>query len=100
MRIAQPLNEYLAGEGASRKSEQVSLSKEALEALQALKQACMNSPALALPIILKIFYLKQMLLRRDWGQFFPRNKKMDSSTQWPMAARHSPHRRRTTILLS
>ena len=36
-RIAQPLNEHLAGEGASRKLEQVSLSKEALEAFQALK---------------------------------------------------------------
>ena len=31
-RITQPLNEHLAGEGASRKLEQVSLSKEALEA--------------------------------------------------------------------
>ena len=31
-KIAQPLNEHLAGEGTSRKSEQVSLSKEALEA--------------------------------------------------------------------
>ena len=35
--IAQPLNEYLAGKGASRKPEQVSLSKDALEAFQALK---------------------------------------------------------------
>ena len=32
--IAQPLNKHLAGEGASRKSEQVSMSKEALEAFQ------------------------------------------------------------------
>ena len=46
-RIAQPLNEHLAGEGASRRSDQVSLSKEALEAFRALKQACMNSPVLA-----------------------------------------------------
>ena len=45
--IAQPLNEYLAGEGASRKSEWVSLSEEALEAFRVLKQACMNSPVLA-----------------------------------------------------
>ena len=36
-KIAQPLNEHLAGEGASRKSERVSLSMEALEAFQALK---------------------------------------------------------------
>ena len=35
--IAQPLNEHLAGEGTSRKSEWVSLSKDALEAFQALK---------------------------------------------------------------
>ena len=45
--IAQPLNEHLAGEGASRKSEWVSLFKETLETFQALKQACMNSPVLA-----------------------------------------------------
>ena len=32
--IAQPLNEHLAGEGASRKSEWVSLSEEALEAFK------------------------------------------------------------------
>ena len=31
--IAQPLNEHLAGEGASRKLQQVSLSEDALEAL-------------------------------------------------------------------
>ena len=45
--IAQPLNEHLAGDGASQKSEQVSLSKEALKAFEALKQACMQSPVLA-----------------------------------------------------
>ena len=42
--IAQPLNEHLVGEGASRKLERVSLSKEALEAFERLKQACMDSP--------------------------------------------------------
>ena len=35
--IAQPLNEHLTGEGASRKSEQLSFSEDALEAFQALK---------------------------------------------------------------
>ena len=35
--IAQPLNEHLVGEGASRKLQQVSLSEDALEAFQALK---------------------------------------------------------------
>ena len=45
--IAQPLNEHLTGEGASRKSEWVLLSEDALEAIQALKQACMSSSILA-----------------------------------------------------
>ena len=45
--IAQLLNEHLAGEGASRKLEQVLLSEDAVEAFQALKQACMSSPILA-----------------------------------------------------
>ena len=35
--IAQPLNEHLAGEGASRKSKWVLLSEDTLEAFQVLK---------------------------------------------------------------
>ena len=34
-----------------------------------------------------------MPLRRVWEQFFPRNRKMDSFTQWPMAAGCSPHKK-------
>ena len=56
--IAQPLNEHLAGEGASRKSEWVSLSEGALEAFQALKQACMSTPILAFTDYTKDFLLK------------------------------------------
>ena len=56
--IAQPLNKHLAGEGASRKSEQVSLPEEALEAFGALKQACMNSPVLAFANYTKDFLLE------------------------------------------
>ena len=58
--IVQPLNEHLAGEGASQKSEQVSLSKEALGAFKALKQACMKSPVLAFAN-----YTKDILLETD-----------------------------------
>ena len=79
--IAQPLNKHLAGEECSRKSEWVSLSKEALEAFWALKQACMNSPVLAFANYTKDFLLKTDASLRDWGQFFPRNKRMDGSTQ-------------------
>ena len=35
--ISQPLNEHLAGDGASRELQQVLLSEDALEAFQALK---------------------------------------------------------------
>ena len=56
--IAQPLNEHLNGEGASRKSEWVLLSEDALEAFQALKQACMSSPILAFDNYTKDFLLK------------------------------------------
>ena len=56
--IAQPLNEHLARQGASRKSEWVSLSKITLEAFQALKKACMNSPVLAFADYTKDFLLK------------------------------------------
>ena len=47
-----------SGEGTSRKSEWVSISKDALEAFQALKQACMTSPILAFADYTKDFLLK------------------------------------------
>ena len=56
--IAQPLNEHLAGEGASGKLEWVSLSEDALEAFQALKQACMSSPILGFANYTKEFLCK------------------------------------------
>ena len=65
--IAQPLNEHLAGEGASRKSEQVSLSEEALEAFEALKQACMNSPVLAFADYTKDFLLEMDASKEGLG---------------------------------
>ena len=45
--VAQPLSKHLAGEGASRKSEWVLLSEDALKAFEALKQACITAPILA-----------------------------------------------------
>ena len=58
VRIAQPLHDYLAGKGANRKLEWMSLSKGALEAFQTLKQACMNSPVLAFTDYAKDFLLE------------------------------------------
>ena len=56
--IGQPLNKHLAGEGASQKSEQVSLSEKALNMFEALKQACMQSPVLAFADYTKDFLLE------------------------------------------
>ena len=80
-RIAQPLNEHLAGEGACRKAEQVSLSEEALKAFKMLKQACMNSQVLAFANYSKEFLLETdaskeglgavLSQKQDDGQFHP-----------------------------
>ena len=56
--ITQPLNEHLAREGASRKSEWVLLLEDALEAFQAFKQSCMSSPILAFADYTKDFLLE------------------------------------------
>ena len=56
--IAQPISEDLAGEGGSRKSEQVSLTEDALKAFEALKQAYMTAPILAFPHSTKLFLLE------------------------------------------
>ena len=60
MCITQLLNEQLAGEGASRKLEWVSLLEDASKAFNALKQACMCSPILAFTD-----YTKEFLLETD-----------------------------------
>ena len=60
VQIAQPLNEHLAGEGASQKLERVTLSEGALKAFEMLKRACMNNPVLAFAD-----YTKEFLLETD-----------------------------------
>ena len=89
VRIAQLLNKHLAREGVRRKLEQVLLSEDALEAFQALKQACMNSPVLAFADYTKDFLLKMDASKEGLGAVLSqRNKQMDSFIQKPMAARH------------
>ena len=56
--IAQPLNDHLTGEGASRKSEHVLLSEDALKAFEVLKQVCMTAPVLAFANYMKPFLLE------------------------------------------
>ena len=66
----------MAGKGASRKLEWVSLSEEALEAFQALKQACMNSPVLVFTDYTKDFLLKTDTSKEGLGAVLSK-KQMD-----------------------
>ena len=61
------MNEHLAGEGANRKLEQVSLSEDALEAFQALKHICISSPVLAFANYMKGFLLKMDASKEGLG---------------------------------
>ena len=74
--IAQPLNTHLAGEGVSRKTEWVPLSEDALEAFQALKQACMSAPVLAFADYTKDFLLKTDTSKEGLG-VVPSQKQAD-----------------------
>ena len=65
--IAQPLNEHLTGEGGSRKSDWVSLSKDALKACDALKQACMSAFVLAFANNTKEFLLETNASKEGLG---------------------------------
>ena len=84
--IAQPLNEHLAREGASRKLEQVSLSEDALEAFQALKQACMSTAILAFADYTKDCLLKTDASKEGLGVVLSQKQADRRYHQSPMAA--------------
>ena len=65
--IAQPLSEHLAGEGASRRSEWVSLSKDTLKAFEALKKVCMTAPILVFADYTKPFLLETDVSKEGLG---------------------------------
>ena len=65
--IAHPLSEHLAGEGASRKSEQVSLTEMPWKAFETLKQACMTAPILAFTDYSKPFLLETDMSKGELG---------------------------------
>ena len=98
--IAWPLNDHLTREGASRKSEQVSLSEDALKAFEELKQACMTAPMLAFVDSTKPFLLEMDASKMGSGQCCPRNRWTEDITQLTMAAEPLCLMRRTTIWLS
>ena len=81
-------------EGASRKSEGVSLSKDALEAFQALKHACMSIPILAFANYMKDFLLKTDASKEELGAVLSPPKKtsrqgLSPGCLWQLGT-HSP----------
>ena len=86
MHIAQPLNEHLTGEGASRKSEQVSLLEDALKAFDALKQACMSTPVLDFADYTKEFLLETDASKEGLGAVLSQKQGVANITLLPMVA--------------
>ena len=56
--IAQPLSKHLAGEGANRRSDQVSLSEDALKAFGSIEAGMYDSPFLTFTDYIKPFLLE------------------------------------------
>ena len=98
--IAQPLSNHLTGEGASRKSECVSLSEDALKAFKVLKQVCITAPVLAFADYTKPYLLKMDVSKDGLGAVLSQNRWMDDITQSPMGAEPLCLMRKTAIQLS
>ena len=77
--------------------EWVLLSENALEAFQALKQACMSSPVLAFADYTKDFLLETDASKEGMGVVLSQKKQMGIITWSPMAAGPSQHMKRTII---
>ena len=79
--IAQPLSEYFTREGANKKSEHVSLTKDAMKAFEVLKQVCMTASVLVFANYTKPFLLETnaskdrlgvlLLQKQADGQYHP-----------------------------
>ena len=72
--IAQPINEHLTREGASRKLEWVSLSEDALKAFTVLKQTCMTASVLAFADYTKPFLLETDVSKDGLGAVLSQKK--------------------------
>ena len=56
--MAQPLHEYLSGEGAGKKKQWVTLTSDVQVAFEMLKKACLEAPVLAFADFDKPFLLE------------------------------------------
>ena len=65
--IAQPLQEYLSGKGASKKNKCVMLMEDALGAFNMLKKACLGDPMLSFADVIKLFLLETDTSKQGLG---------------------------------
>ena len=66
-KIAAPLYDLTSGENKDKKSEPVTLTPEALESFQTLKDKCVQAPVLAFPDFKKPFLLETNASRKGLG---------------------------------
>ena len=98
--ISQPLSKYLTGEGASRKSEWVSLTEDALKVLKCWSRCVWQLPFWLLLTTLNHSCWRLMHPKIDWGQYCHRSRQTGSTTPSPMATGPLHLMRRTTTQLS
>ena len=85
--IAQPLSDYLTGEGASGRSEHVSLLEDALGPFGALGQACVMARVLVFADYARPFLQETDVSKDGLGEpCCPRGSQTDDITQSPMVA--------------
>ena len=82
-RIAEPLHEYLSGEGASKKTEKLELSPEALRSFETLKKACLTAPVLVFADYSKPFLLETDASKHGLGAVL--SQKQDDGKYHPVA---------------
>ena len=82
-KIAAPLYNLTSGENKDKKSEPVTLTPEALEAFQILKDKCVQAPVLAFPDFKKPFLLETDASRKGLGAILL--QKQDDGHYHPIA---------------
>ena len=90
----------ISREGASRKSEWVSLTEDALNAYKVLKKACMTAPILAFADYTKPFLMETDASKEGLGAVLLQKQQMGGTTPLPMAAGPSHLIGRTNTQLS
>ena len=88
MKIADPLHEYVRGDTAKKKKEQVVLSEAARSAFQKLKKAVMSAPVLAYPDPNKEYLLEIDASKLGLGAVL--SQKQSNGRYHPVAFRSRP----------